>query len=469
MLCGEPAALSEMVMAAWSAPAFVGAKWPWIVQFAPAARLVPQELANTKEAALVPVTAMLVMDKAAVPVLVIVTDWELLDAPTVVAGKLRVVADRVTGGVTPVPLNAMVCGEPVALSEMVMDAVSAPAVVGPKWPWMVQFAPAARLVPHEFAKTNEEALEPVTAMLEMERAADALLVRVTVCEALIEPTFTLPKERLVAERVTACATPVPVNATVCGDPAALSVMVMAACNGPEESGPKWPWMEQFAPTAKLVPHEFAKTNEEALVPVTAMLEIATAALPVFVITTVCDALVAPTFSEPKERLVVERVTGGVTPVPLNETVCGDPVALSATFRVPLSEPVVVGFNSTEMVQLAPAANVAPQVLADLRNELALAPVKLVELRATTAALVFLSVTSWGAEAVPFGVEPNVKLAGVSVTVSAPVPLKAKDCGDPGALSAMDSDAVRVPAANGLKVMVMEQEALIASVVPQVFV
>ena len=72
--------------AAFNAPAVVGAKWPWIVQLAPAATLDPQLFAKTNEEAFAPVTAMLVIDKAAVPVLVIVTDWEPLDVPTVVEG-----------------------------------------------------------------------------------------------------------------------------------------------------------------------------------------------------------------------------------------------------------------------------------------------------------------------------------------------------------------------------------------------
>jgi hypothetical protein len=91
-------------------------------------------LAKTNEDASVPVTAMLVMVKAAVAVLVMVTDCELLAEPTAVAGKVRLVADNVTGGTTPVPLNATVCGELAALSVMVMDAVSAPPAVGAKCP-----------------------------------------------------------------------------------------------------------------------------------------------------------------------------------------------------------------------------------------------------------------------------------------------------------------------------------------------
>ena len=78
----------------------------------------------------------------------------------------------------------MLCGEPVALSVMVTAAVSAPVTVGVKCPWMVQFAPAARLDPQVFANTNEEAFAPVTLMLAMAKAALPVLVKVTCCEQI---------------------------------------------------------------------------------------------------------------------------------------------------------------------------------------------------------------------------------------------------------------------------------------------
>jgi len=81
-VCGEPGALSVMVTAAESAPANAGVKWPCMEQFAPAARLLPQEFVNTNEGASAPVTAMLVIDNGASPVLVKVTDCDALDVPT---------------------------------------------------------------------------------------------------------------------------------------------------------------------------------------------------------------------------------------------------------------------------------------------------------------------------------------------------------------------------------------------------
>lgn len=109
IVCGEPVALSVMVTAAESAPVVMGAKCPWMMQFDPTGKVVPQLFANTNEDASAPVTVMLVIDKAEVPVLVIVTDCDALEEPTVVAGNERLVAESVTGpaGAKPVPLNGI--------------------------------------------------------------------------------------------------------------------------------------------------------------------------------------------------------------------------------------------------------------------------------------------------------------------------------------------------------------------------
>jgi hypothetical protein len=57
-------------------------------------------------------------------------------------------------------------------------------------------------------------------------------------------------------------------------------------------------------------------------------------------------------------------------VPLRETVCGLPGALSAIETVPFRLPVVVGENITLMVQFAPDARVEPQVLVSWKFALA---------------------------------------------------------------------------------------------------
>lgn len=141
----------------------------------------------------------------------------------------------------PVPLSVMVCGEPAALSVMVTAAVCAPVAVGAKCPWMVQLAPTVRLAPQVLAKTNEEASVPVSAMLVIVKVAVPVLVMVTDCDALVEPTMVAGNARLAAENVTGPdCNPVPVSAMVCGDVAALSVRVTAAVRAPVTAGAKCP-------------------------------------------------------------------------------------------------------------------------------------------------------------------------------------------------------------------------------------
>lgn len=148
------------------------------------------------------------------PVLVNVTLCDELVAPTSTLPNARLLADNDTVvAVTPVPVNAMDCGEPVALSVIVMAAVMAPAVVGAKCPWIVQFAPTARLVPQLLENAKADAFVPVTKMLPIVRVPTPVLVNVTDCDALVVPTTWLPKGKLVADRDTVVVLiPVPVNA-----------------------------------------------------------------------------------------------------------------------------------------------------------------------------------------------------------------------------------------------------------------
>ena len=65
---------------------------------------------------------------------------------------------------------------------------------------------------------------------------------------------------------------------------------------------------------------------------------------------------------PKLKLDGAKLMPGATPVPDRVTICGLPLALSVTVIVPGWLPVAVGVNVTLMVQFAPAATDAPQVL-----------------------------------------------------------------------------------------------------------
>ena len=88
------------------------------------------------------------------------------------------------------------------------------------------------------------AFVPVIAMLLMVSAPEPLFETVTVCAALVVFRFCVEKVRLLAERVTAGTTPVPLRATVCGLPAALSVIDTDAERVPEVVGSKVTLIEQ---------------------------------------------------------------------------------------------------------------------------------------------------------------------------------------------------------------------------------
>jgi hypothetical protein len=120
-----------------------------------------------------------------------------------------------------------------------------------------------------------------------------------------------------------------------------------------------------------------------------------AAVPVFLIVISCAAVVAPTVVDAKVRLagVNETVTPeAAVEVPVSVTVCGPPVALSATDRVDESAPVGTGLNSIEIVQLELTARVVPHVVADLTKEPLLPPANVSEVSVTAAVPEFVTVT-----------------------------------------------------------------------------
>jgi len=172
--CGEPAALSVTEMVAVKPAAAVGVKLTVMVQLAPAASDVLQVLVSPKLLALVPVTAMLVIVRGALPGLesVIVSG---------VAGVLTVVLEKVSGfglntacgtsGTVAVPLTTADCGEPVALSATEIAALRPPAEAGVKLTVIVQLAPAASELPQLFDCLKLLAFAPVTEMLVIVSAA----------------------------------------------------------------------------------------------------------------------------------------------------------------------------------------------------------------------------------------------------------------------------------------------------------
>jgi len=200
---------------------------------------------------------------------------------------------------------------------------------------------------------------PVT--LVISRFPVPVLVRVTVCCGLDVLMTWVAKVQLVGESETTGVppTPVPLNVTCCGLLAALSVIVTVPEKFPAVGGVKVTLMVQFFPGSTLDPQLLVSPK----LVLAAMLLMVSVALPVLVSVTGCEALVVPTLTLLKVRLVGERVTAGaVVPTPVRLTVCGLPAALSVIETVPLMVPVCAGVMVTEIVQLTPAATLLPQVL-----------------------------------------------------------------------------------------------------------
>jgi len=202
-------------------------------------------------------------------------------------------------------------------------------------------------------------------MLAIASGLPPLLLSVTVCAALALPTDCVPKLTLLADRLTVggVATPVPDSATVCGLPAALSVMVTDATRLPAAVGLNVTLIVQLAPPATLAPHVFVCEKSPAFVPAIAMLVIDNGP-PVLLSVIPCATLELPTDWLPKLKLLTERLTegGAFEPVPDSPTECGLPGALSAIVTAPVRFPAALGVKVTLIVQFAPAATLDPQVL-----------------------------------------------------------------------------------------------------------
>jgi hypothetical protein len=113
------------------------------------------------------------------------------------------------------------------------------------------------------------------------------LLSVTGIEALGVPTIICDaKVRLVVEREAVGTAPVPLKLTVCGLLLALSVMVRVALRAPAAAGVKLTVIGQVPPAATLAPQVFVWPKSPMFVPVIAMLEMASVAVPVLVRVTV---------------------------------------------------------------------------------------------------------------------------------------------------------------------------------------
>src|ERR1022692_2498494 len=136
-------------------------------------------------------------------------------------------------GARPIPVRVTVWGRRAALSE------------NASMPSLPPVADGVNVTP-----TVHEASAPMARMLLKLTATFWLFVKVTVMAGLVSPTGSLPKLKLVGERVTG-GMPLPVRLAVCGLLLALSVTVSFPLSAPKVAGVKEMRMVQVAPLASL--------------------------------------------------------------------------------------------------------------------------------------------------------------------------------------------------------------------------
>lgn len=307
-------------------------------QEAPAASVVLHPEAPLKAEPLAPeIVGLLVKVRVEVPVFLSVTDCEADAALMAVAGKVRLVGDKLTTTVlegAPVPLNATVCPEVPALSANTIAADSAPSRVGLNVTVTVQEALTARVAPQVVVSENEAMFAPERLTLEIVIAPVPELVRVTACVAADVATVVDAKVRLLTDRLATgvfAARPAPLSAAVCGELAALFAKLTAAASAPEAAGLKVTVTVQEALTASVVPQVLVCENEEVLAPVMLTPEMVMEAVPELVSLTVCTAAEEPTAMEEKVRLLGDRLAVG----PAGScTAPGQPFTTFATFSEP---------------------------------------------------------------------------------------------------------------------------------------
>ena len=136
---------------------------------------------------------------------------------------------------TPVPLKAIVSGEPAALLASVTDPDALPEDDGLKTALNVALFPAA--IANGAFSPDMLKPAPVAAACEIVRLALPLFETVMVCELLV-PTTTLPNAALDGATAICACVPVPLNAIAKGEPGALLAIEMPPLALPAEDGMK---------------------------------------------------------------------------------------------------------------------------------------------------------------------------------------------------------------------------------------
>jgi hypothetical protein len=227
-----------------------------------------------------------------------------------------------------------------------------------------------------------------------------LLCPTPVAEKLIEPGDTW---------MPAGAAPVPLSVTLAAVAIDAELTDSVPLAAPLAVGAKDTPTVQLAPAANGPTQVYCVQLKPWLAPI---VRAGTAYVLVFVMVTVCAALVPPAATAPKLNVA------GLTLSP--DAVCAvppKPTLIAATpgedeeiFKVAALPPVVCGSKTTSSTQLAPAASVAPHVVDEIENTPVAEPVICQLNPASGAPPVFDTVTASGALAMPGCCDGNVRLA-----------------------------------------------------------
>ena len=161
------------------------------------------------------------------------------------------------------------------------------------------------------------------------------------------------------ETATVATVTVPESVIVWGLCGALSEMLIDAARfaGPLAEGSNFAVIRQEAFPPRLWGQLFVSTKSLGFIPVKTIPDIPRGVAPLLDTVTFCAALVVPAACEPKLRLEADSVSAGATAVPLSDTLCGLPVALSLRLRLAFFVPLDSGAKFIVTVQLASAARV----------------------------------------------------------------------------------------------------------------
>src|ERR1700674_4240312 len=203
-VCGLLLALSATFNFPVLVPTAVGLNTTLMVQLVLAARLAPQVVVETLKS---PVVELTMLSSVTLWLFLSVNVFGRLVVPTVWAAYVALLGVNVTGAM-PVPDSGTVCGLFAALSVIVMLPVRAPSWVGVKVTLMMQFAPAASVLPQGFVLATG-AKSPLTTMLLMFSVALPVFVIVTLLAVVVVPTTVLPNTSDVGDSVTTGPPPPP--------------------------------------------------------------------------------------------------------------------------------------------------------------------------------------------------------------------------------------------------------------------